>query len=106
MMNEKNIEEFNNGLNDALDNNGTLGNIAGNTKDTADNTAEISDEDLQYLLDIAERDTINRFTTAEIKVEMNNNNNINGETDIDGIVDSLAAKLEEELEYVSESVHE
>ena len=93
-------------LSGGLDNSETLGNIAGNTKDTADNTAEISDEDLQYLLDIAERDTINRFTTAEIKVEMNNNNNINGETDIDGIVDSLAAKLEEELEYVSESVHE
>lgn len=106
-------------INSALDNfslepsnfeNGTLGDIAGNTKNIADNTAEISDEDLKYLIDIAERDVINRFTTVPLSVEINNNNNINSEEDIDGIVDKvtdkLTSRLEEELEYVSEGIHE
>ena len=80
----------------------TLGDIAGNTKDTANNTKKITDEDLKYLIDIAERDTINRFTTVPLTINMTNNNNIDSETDIDGIVDSL----EEELEYISDGVHE
>ena len=65
----------------------------------------MTEEDLQYLRDIAERDTVNRFTTAEIKVEMSNNNNINSELDLDGIVDSLGQKLEERLEVVAEGVY-
>ncbi len=91
-------------------NNGTLGDIAGNTKDIADNTKDISEEDLKYLIDLAERDTVNRFTTVPLTINLTNNNNINGEQDIDGIVDQvtnkLTAKLEEELEYVSDGIHE
>lgn len=85
--------------------------IANNTGNTAGNTGKISDtldateEDLQYLRDIAERETINRFTTAEIKVEFTSHNNINSEMDIDGIVDSLGEKLEERLEVVAEGVY-
>lgn len=84
----------------------TLGDIAGNTKDTANNTKKITDEDLKYLIDIAERDTINRFTTVPLTINMTNNNNIDSETDIDGIVESLTKRLEEELEYISDGVHE
>lgn len=90
--------------------NGTLGDIAGNTKDIADNTKDISEEDLKYLIDLAERDTINRFTTVPLTINLTNNNNINGEQDIDGIVDQvtnkLTSRLEEELEYVSDGIHE
>ena len=86
--------------------NGTLGVIAGDTKDIANNTKEITDEDLKYLIDIAERDTINRFTTVPLTINMTNNNNIDSETDIDGIVNSLTKRLEEELEYISDGVHE
>lgn len=103
-------------INDAMNSfsfdpsNSTLGDIAGNTKDIADNTKDISEEELKYLIDIAERDTINRFTTVTLSINITNNNEINGEQDIDGIVDKvtdkLKAELEEELEYVSDGVHE
>lgn len=85
-------------------NNGTLGDIAGDTKKIADNS-EISEEDLKYLIDIAERETVNRFTTASVNITMNNNNNITEGQDIDGIVEVLATKLEEELQSVADGVH-
>lgn len=88
----------------ANNNSGTLGDIAKNTKDTADNT-KITDEDLKYLRDIAEREVINRFTTAEIKIEMNNNNNINSDNDIDGIVEQLEEKLYSSMNIAAEGVH-
>lgn len=87
------------------------GNIPKDIASTAGNTGkmakalDIADEELKYLRDIAERDTINRFTTAEIKVNMNNNNNINSEMDIDGIVSSLETKLYESLVSTAEAVH-
>lgn len=90
---------------------GNVGDVAKNTGNTAGNTGKISntldatEEDLQYLRDIAERETINRFTTAQISVEMNNSNSINSELDIDGIVDTLGQKLEERLEVVAEGVY-
>ena len=61
--------------------------------------------DLKYLIDIAERETINRFTTASVNITMTNNNSINQEQDIDGIVTILATKLEEELQSVADGVH-
>lgn len=82
-----------------------------NVADTAANTAktadklDITDEDLKYLRDIAERDVVNRFTTAEIKVEMTNNNNVSSDMDLDGIVDYLANGVQEAMEVAAEGVH-
>lgn len=88
----------------------SIDDIAANTKDIADNTAEITDEDLKYLIDLAERETVNRFTTVPLTINLTNNNNINSDDDIDGIVDkvtdALTTRLEEEMEYVADGVHE
>lgn len=90
----------------------SLDGIYGNTGDTAGNTAamadalEITEEDLAYLRDIAEREAINRFTTAEIKIEQTNNNTITPDTDIDGVMDAWAYDFAEKLENSPEGVHE
>lgn len=73
-------------------------------EETAGNTAKLN-EDLSYLRDIAEREAINRFTTAEISVEMNNQNTIGGEMDIDSFVSTLTNKLNEELNVVANGVY-
>jgi len=74
---------------------------AGNTKDIKDKM-DITDEDLKYLRDIAEQDVINRFTTAEVKVDMVNHNNVNSEVDLDGIINSLGEGVYEGLQTVAE----
>ena len=85
--------------------------IYGNTADTAANTAataealDIAEEDLAYLRDIAEREAINRFTTAEIKVEQHNENHISSEMDIDGIMDAWTENFAERLAVSAEGVH-
>lgn len=100
-----------NGL-DAFNLGNTLDGIYGNTGDTAGNTAAMSDaldiaeEDLAYLRDIAEREAINRFTTAEIKVEQHNENHISSDTDLDGIMDAWANDFAEKLDVSEEGVHE
>jgi len=85
-----------------------IGSVASNTGKTAGNTGKIKDklddtqEDLQYLCDIAERDAVNRFTTASISVDMVNNNSISSGLDLDGIVDGLASRLKTSMASVAE----
>lgn len=90
---------------------GNAAKTAANTGDTADNTAaiakslDITNEELKYLRDIAERDTVNRFTTASIKVEMTNHNRIDSKQDLDGIVSTLTSKIENAMSMSAEGVH-
>ncbi len=83
---------------------GSSAETAGNTADIAD-SIDVSNENLEYLRDIAERDTINRFTTAEIKVEMTNNNNVSSDTDLDGMITKLNDGVKEAMESAAEGVH-
>lgn len=101
-----NNEDAFSGIQNAIGKAADAGNkTAGNTAKMA-KTMDASSEDLKYLRDIAERETINRFTTAEIKIEMNNNNTINSDMDIDGVVEKLTERVEEELLATAEGVHE
>lgn len=91
---------------------GSLGGIYDNTGSTAGNTAsmadsmEMSEEDLKYLRDIAERDAINRFTTAEIKIDMGGvNNNVSSNTDLDGMISYLEDNLYNAMATAAEGVH-
>lgn len=85
--------------------------MASDVADTSKNTGKAAEslsatsEDLKYLRDIADREYVNRFTTAEIKVSMINNNNVNNNMDLDGVAEHLRAKIEEEMDAAAEGEH-
>ena len=102
-----NPDDYTSGFGDVIKNSGMGDNIA----DISDNTGAIKDsmdlsnEDLKYLRDIAEQDEINRFTTAEIKLDMSGmQNTVTNTNDLDGIVDGLTTKVLEAMETVKEGV--
>lgn len=80
------------------------GKTAKNTAKMA-NSMDITSEDLKYLRDVAEQEVINRFTTAEIKVDMTNNNTISSNMDLDGVVDYLNEKVLETMHVAAEGTH-
>ncbi|MCI9640488.1 MAG: tape measure protein [Emergencia sp.] len=77
---------------------------AANTDKIAD-ALDITNANLKYIRDFASEKAINRYTATEIKIDMTNNNNINSDDDIDGIVAKLKGKLEEEMISTAEGVH-
>ncbi len=88
-----------------------LKKIAGNTADTAGNTEkmknqmEMNDVDLKYMHDIAEREVMNRFTTAEIKLDMTNNNNISSDIDVNMVIAKITDSITESMQVAAEGIH-
>lgn len=89
-----------------------MDDIANYTAQTADNTGKASDalsvssEQLEYLRDIAEREAVNRFTTAEVKIDMTGmTNKIDGGADLDGVIRELTDGFAEALLTAAEGVH-
>lgn len=107
--------DYSSALNDLAGNTSTMNNAlddaCGNTGNTAENTAAMrnaldsSKEELRLLREIAEREAINKFTTAEIKITMNNNNAISGNDDIDGFINELEIRTEEAITRLAEGDH-
>lgn len=80
--------------------------IAGNTGAIAD-SMDITEEDLKYLRDIAEQEAVNRFTTAEISVDMSGmQNNISNGMDLDGVISGLTEGVNEAIDSMAEGVHD
>lgn len=77
--------------------------IAGNTGSIKD-SLEITKEELQYIRDIAEREIINRYTTADVKVEMVNNNSIASDVDADAMFTQFVDRVEEAVSAAIEGV--
>lgn len=89
-----------------------LDKISDNTGDGAKQgkrTADALDsaqEDLRYLREIAEREAINKYTTASVIIEMGGmTNNINSEMDLDGVVDALSDGLLQGMSAGARKVH-
>lgn len=83
---------------------GNVGAIAGNT-DAMAGSLDVSNEQLEYLRDIAERDAVNRFTTAEVKIDMTGmTNQISGSADLDGVISGLTEGLAASLLTAAEGV--
>ena len=93
--------EFGKGLEGKFSNMFKLDDISLSAAKIAENTGSMKDsmyvtkEELKYLRDIAEQEVINRFTTAEVKVDMTNHNNINSNMDLDGVISYFGSALGE-----------
>lgn len=81
-----------------------IANTAANTGAMKD-SMQVSEEDLKYMRDIAEQEVVNKFTTAEIKVDMTNHNNVNSKLDLDGIVSYMEQKVYETMSVAAEGVY-
>lgn len=80
----------------------SISNDTSDIKDSVSTTAE----ELKFLRDLAETETINRYTTAEIKIDMGGiTNHVAQTADIDGVIDRLTEKMEESIMMVAEGVH-
>lgn len=79
--------------------NNSAGSAAASLKETT--------EDLKYMRDLAEQEAINRFTTAEVKIDMTGmTNRIDSDMDLDGVLNTLTGGFAEALEVAAEGVHE
>lgn len=104
-----NVGDYTSGFNDAIANSGigdSVGSIDDNTGKIKD-SLDVTEEDLKYLRDIAEQEAINRFTTAEINVDMSGmQNTVNSGDDIDGFMTKLTDSVNEAVDNMTEGVHE
>lgn len=104
-----NVGDYTSRFNDAIANSGvgdSIGNIDDNTGKIKD-SLDVTEEDLKYLRDIAEQEAINRFTTAEINVDMSGmQNTVNSGDDIDGFMTKLTDSVNEAVDNMTEGVHE
>ena len=112
---DKKVSGVFDGINNPFDGVGgaqdTWDGIHNNTGDTAGNTAamadsmDVLDEDLKYMRDAAEQEVINRFTLAELKVDVKNSNTLTKKTDFDDMGRALSMFTSEFLASAAEGGH-
>lgn len=87
---------------------GDIGKNTGNSAkgiDKLNKTVDISNENLEYMRDLAEQEVINRYTTAEIKIDMTNNNNISKDVDTDSFLNKITDGLRNHMAVAAEGLH-
>ena len=88
-----------------------LDDIASNTGGIDDNTGKMADsmqlaeEDLEYLRDVANMEWKKEFTTANITVDMTNNNTVSNDFDLNSLAIGLRELVEEEMYVVANGVY-
>lgn len=99
--------EFGNSTNpEVAKSNDLLKNIDKNTKKTGD-MLDLSHDEISYLRDLAEREAINRFTTAEVKVDVGGiTQHVASALDLDDVVDYMTNKMEEGIAIAAEGSYE
>ena len=94
-MTAANAEGYGETLNSIADDTGSIAKSLGTTN-----------EELAWLRDIAEREAINRFTTAEIKIDMTGmTNEIHRDVDVDGIYNKFVGDFGVALQTVAAGVY-
>ena len=97
-------DDFLSGFQDTIGDN--IGSIAGDTGAIKD-SMDITEEELKYLRDAAEQEAVNRFTAAEISVDMSGmRNTVNSGDDLDGFMSMLTDSVNEAVDSMTEGVHE
>lgn len=82
-----------------------VSSIAGDTGNISD-SLDKTNEELSWIRDIAEREVINRFTTAEVKVDFTGmTNQISNDMDLDGVISAFTGKFKESLQTAAEGVY-
>nr|DAP86928.1 MAG TPA: tail tape measure [Caudoviricetes sp.] len=99
--------EFGNSTNpEVAKSNDLLKNIDKNTKKAGD-MLDLSHDEISYLRDLAEREAINKFTTAEVKVDVGGiTQHVASALDLDDIVDYMTNKMEEGIAIAAEGSYE
>lgn len=99
--------EFGNSTNpEVAKSNDLLKNIDKNTKKAGD-MLDLSHDEISYLRDLAEREAINRFTTAEVKVDVGGiTQHVSSALDLDDIVDYMTNRMEESIAIAAEGSYE
>lgn len=91
-----------NSINDFIADNTAL--TASNTSDINDTISTSSDNELEWLRKIAESETVNRFTTAEIKLDFSSSATLSSDMDIDGYINTFTKELQEVLVSTAEGL--
>ncbi len=84
----------------------SAGAAADSTEEIADSVTVTDDEELKYLREIAERETVNKFTTAEIKLDFTSNATLNSDIDLDGFINTFMAELGQTLVTAAEGLEQ
>ena len=93
------------GNSDAATGYGELSKISDDTSSIA-KSLNASNEELSWIRELAEREVINRFTTAEVKIDMTGmTNEINSDVDVDGLYNRFTDDVRSALQTAAAGVN-